>query len=249
MSSNLQWGSARYVPSSQNERIYQSNMQHGLYLLADLTGGRALFNSNDVSSLLEDVEAHQEVSYSLGFEPETVRRDRVRQVHVALAPGAARGRRLDYRRAFRDKTLEERLAESLLSTAWLGNVSNPLNAAVRFLPTTAIQRDIHELVVEVSVSEASIATLPGPATDSGQGSVRIWMLAVEQEEGHRTLVRQKTFPVGGEDGVAVQDGFVKVQIGMNLPEGDYQVAVGVRDETTAVTSRLREPVRVPWREP
>ena len=35
---------------------------------------------------------------------------------------------------------------------------------------------------------------------------------------------------------------------MNLPEGGFQVAVGIRDETTGVTSLIRQPVTVPNRD-
>ena len=65
------------------------------------------------------------------------------------------------------------------------------------------------------------------------------------KKGARTTVRQKTIAVGGAQGVAAVDGAYRVEVAMNLPEGDYQVAVGVRDETTGVTSLLREPVAVP----
>ena len=58
-------------------------------------------------------------------------------------------------------------------------------------------------------------------------------------------MRQKSLLVGGGSGVAAIDGAYRFEVAMNLPEGDYQVAVGVRDETTGVTSLIREPVSVP----
>jgi len=58
-------------------------------------------------------------------------------------------------------------------------------------------------------------------------------------------VRQKSLLVGGGSGVAAIDGAYRFEVAMKLPEGAYQVAVGVRDETTGVTSLVREPVSVP----
>ncbi len=69
---------------------------------------------------------------------------------------------------------------------------------------------------------------------------------MESERGARTPVRQKLIAVGGDKGdIAAIDGAYRLEVAMNLPEGDYQVAVGIRDETTGLTSLLRKPVSVP----
>ena len=90
-------------------------------------------------------------------------------------------------------------------------------------------------------------TLPGKdgATGNASARIRLWLVAVEDEKGARTTVRQKTIAVGGETGTQAANGSYRVEVAMDLPEGGFQVAVGVRDETTGVTSLLREPVTVP----
>ena len=57
-------------------------------------------------------------------------------------------------------------------------------------------------------------------------------MAVEKETGARTTVRQKSLLVGGTTGTAPIDGSYRFEVGMDLPAGSYQIAVGVRDETT-----------------
>ena len=251
----------RMGPSFQNVSLRAMNAQSGLHILAQETGGKALTNANDLAILLDDVSKQLAASYSLGFVAGERKLDRVRQIRVLLAPGAAKGRRIEYRRTYRDKPLDERLAERLLSVAYLGAPENPLGANVELGGTKPLEKKVHELTVAVSVPAEAIVTLPGKngATGNASAQVRLWLVAVEDEKGARSAVRQKTVAVGGENGIPAVDGSYRVEIAMNLPEGGYQVAVGVRDETTGIMSLLtaassgsasvREPVTVPNREP
>ncbi len=240
----------RLAPSFRNVSLHAMNAQSGLHLMAHETGGKALVNANDLSILLDDMTGQLSASYSLGFVPGEPTSDQVRQISVLLAPGADKGRRIAYRRTYRDKSLDERLAERLLSVAYLGNPENPLEASVEFSGTTPLQKKVHELTVAVHVPEESIVLLPAgsDAAPSPSARLRLWLVAVEDEKGVRTTVRQKTITVGGASGVAAVDGSYRVEVAMNLPEGGYQVALGVRDETTGVMSLVRAPVTVPTRE-
>ncbi|MCY3969093.1 MAG: VWA domain-containing protein [Acidobacteria bacterium] len=246
-STDISLDNPRLAPSFQNVSLMAMNAQSGLHLLAHETGGKALINANDLSILLADMTGQLSASYSLGFVAEQRQLGQVRQISVQLAPGADKGRRIAYRRTYRDKSLDERLAERLLSVAYLGNPENPLEAAVEFGDTKLLEEKIHELTVGVNVPAESVLTLPGKdgAPPSATTQIRLWMVAVEDENGARTAVRQKAITVGGAAGVAAKDGNYRVEVAMNLPEGDYQVAVGIRDETTGLTSLIREPVSVP----
>ncbi len=235
------------TPSFQNVSLHAMNAQSGLHLLANETGGKALINANDLSILLDDMTEELGASYSLGFVPEERKFGQVRQISVLLAPSAAKGRRIEYRRTYRDKSLDERLAERLVSVAYLGNAENPLGASLELGGTTPLEKKVHELTVGVSVPAEAIVTLPGKDGEARNATaqLRLWLVAVEDEKGARTTVRQKTIAVGGATGVPAVDGNYRVEVAMNLPEGAYEVAVGVRDETTGVMSLLRAPVSVP----
>lgn len=234
-------------PSSRNANLRSMNAQSGLHLLARETGGKALINANDLSILLDDMTDQLAASYSLGFVSEERRPGEVRQISVLLAPGAGKGRRIEYRRTFRDKSLDERLAERLLSVAYLGNAENPLEASIDFGGTKLLEKKIHELTVGVSLPADSVPSLAGGngASPGASTRLRLWLVAVEDEKGARTTVRQKTIDVGGAAGVAADDGRYRVEVAMNLPEGNYLVAAGIRDERTGLTSLIREPVSVP----
>jgi VWFA-related protein len=238
----------RAVPSPRNESLHASNAQQGLFLLANETGGKALFNSNDAAELLADVAEEVSSTYSLGFLLADRRPRQVRQVEVRLAKGKAKGREVRYRRSFRDKTLDERLAERLLSVAYLGGEDNPLGARATFAPTAAAGRKLHALIVEVAVPADAVTLLPGPEGGPARGRLRLWMLAVDEAAGVRTTVRQTAARVGA-GAVSAIAGAYRFEIDVALPEGLYQVAVGVRDEATGVLSLIREEAPVPLAPP
>ncbi|MDE2978065.1 MAG: VWA domain-containing protein [Acidobacteriota bacterium] len=231
------------APNFQNVNLRAMNAQSGLHMVSSETGGKALVNANDVAILLDDVSTQLAASYSLGFHAADRKPGEIRQVSVELARHAAKGRRIEYRRSYRDKSVDERLAERLLSFAYLGAAENPLRARVGFAASKALEKNVHELAVAVDVPAEAILALPFRGEEAGQ--LRLWLLAVREDDGARTKVRQKSLLVGGGSGVAAIDGAYRFEVAMKLPEGAYQVAVGVRDETTGVTSLVREPVSVP----
>ena len=231
------------APRFENTSLFATNAQSGLHIVSTETGGKALVNANDLALLFDDVSSHLSASYSLGFPATRGKSGEIRQVSVRLARHAARNRRIDYRRTYREKSLDERLAERLLSVAYLGATENPLMAGVRFATTEPQENNLHELTVAVTVPAEAIFALPSRGGDVGQ--LRLWLMAVEKETGARTTVRQKSLQVGGSSGTAPIDGSYRFEVGMDLPAGGYQIAVGVRDETTGVTSLVRESVAVP----
>ncbi len=233
----------RAEPSPGNDQLFATNAQNGLFLLAEETGGKALVNSNDMGELLGEVFGEVSAGYSLGFLLADRRPEQVRQVEVRLAKGAAKGGRLRYRRSFRDKTLEERLAERLLSVAYLGGEENPLGAGLRFAPSESGERETHGVMVGVVVPEDSATLLPS-AGGREEGGVRLWLLGVEEGKGIRTTVRQTMARVGGS-GVQATAGAYRFEVDVVVPEGAWVFAVGVRDEATGTLSLLRDAVAVP----
>ncbi len=231
------------APSFSNDRLHWTNVQGGLHQLASETGGKALLNSNDMAVLFDDVTDQLASSYSLGFVPDEKKLGEVRRLKVELAPDAAKGRRVEYRRSYRDKTADEQLAEQLMSVAYLGNSSNSLGIGVGLGETTLQEKKVHRLPVSIVVPEEAILLRPGGGEPSGV--LRLLLLAMEEKKGGRTPVRQMTVEVGGSSGVSASDGVYRFEVAISLPENDYQVVVGVRDETTGELSLLRESVTVP----
>ena len=279
LSTDVSFMTRRYAPSSLNDQVRRMNQQAGIFLLASETGGRMLANANDPVLVLPGVAEELQHGYSLAFMPEVRDTGRVRMIKVELLGGAAKGKRIRYRRSYRDKTLDERLAERLIAAIYLGGsqtsgdgnggateplqapaaeageppegdladvLANPLQARLAFDATTPVERKKHhELTVRVSVPRSAVFSFP--ASGGGEqpaGSLRIWLAAADQDTGARTGLRQKT--VALDPGAEADDGdSYEIAISMDLPEADYWVAVGVRDENTGATSILRQDVTVP----
>ena len=229
------------VPSNRNDRLRTDNLQATLSLLADETGGRAVFNQAHPAEALEEIAADFASYYSLGYSAPLHRRHPIRQIDVRLTnPG--KGWRVRYRRSYIMKPEEQRLADRLYATLKLNEQSNPLNVDVTFgeLATEAAPART-TVPVEVRVPLSEVALLPGPGGSAG--AVRIFLVA-ENENGERTKVRQKTLTVteaqlAGEQ----EEGLVVVNV--DLPPGDFAVAVGVRDEASGRGSYLVREIALP----
>ncbi len=241
-------------PSPMNDSLHRMNAQGGLHVLADETGGKLLANSNDLTELLDDVSVQLAATYSVGFlsteaEPGVRRIDVLLAPGVKKGPGAKKGLEVRHRASYQVKTEDERLAERLLSVAYLGDSENPLDVDVGFWPGRPTDHEAHEdeahelLVVQVGVPRKQLEEYSAGA--AGRGSqLRLWLLAANQVNGARTPVRQTMLPIGGGPTGSGSDSYT-FQVTMELPDGDYDVAVGVRDELTRITSLVRKPVTVP----
>ena len=205
------------APSYQNDRLHWTNIQGGLQQLASETGGKALLNSNDLADLLEDVTEQLVSTYSLGFSPDERRSGEVRRLKVELAPHAAQGRRVEYRRSYRDKTQDEQLAERLISAAYLGSTPNALGVAVDLGATTPREKKVHRQPVSIVVPEDAVLLVPGAGGPGGR--LRLLLLAVDEEKRGRTSVRQMTVPVGPAGDVQATDGAFRFEVSVSLARG------------------------------
>jgi VWFA-related protein len=96
-----QAGASSYIDS-----IYWSNLQGSIQMMAERTGGVAIYNTNDPSKVLSVVAADFRNYYSLGYAPSHGGDGRYHPVEVKV-----RGRKelvVRHRDGFRDKTVESR---------------------------------------------------------------------------------------------------------------------------------------------
>lgn len=229
-----------FVPSNQNDRLRIDNLQTTLHLLADETGGRAVFNQPHPAKALEDIAEDFGSYYSLGYSAPPNRRHPIRQVDVRLT-APRKGWRVRYRRSYIMKSEERRLADRLYAALRLNEQSNALNVDVTFGKLAAAAASRVTVPVEVRVPFSEIALLPGPGGSAG--AVRIFLVASDAD-GERTPMRQKTLTITEAQHAAGQArGLVVVNV--DLPWGDYQVAVGVRDEASGRASYLVKGITVP----
>lgn len=222
------------VPSTENDRLRVDNLQAALSLLADETGGRAVFNLAHPAEALEEIASDFGSYYSLGYRAPQDRRHPIRQIEVRLTK-PRKAWRVRYRRSYVLKSADQRLADRLFAALKLDEQTNPLAAEVAFgepLPTA--DEGQTTLQVKVRVPASALTFLPGPEGTSG--ALRI-LLVAEGEDGHRTPMRQKTLTLS-EAELQSEPATAAVVVNMDLPPGRFAVAVGIRDEASGRGSYL-----------
>ncbi|HVS16556.1 MAG TPA: VWA domain-containing protein [Thermoanaerobaculia bacterium] len=229
-------------PSARFDELVRANRQSGLFMLAEETGGRAVLDSNRP---LADLDLGRELAgrYSLGFQPAHPATGQTHLLKVELVKPA--GRTLRYRRSYLDRTLEQRLADRLLSALHFELDDNPLGAAIELGELTAGARPGAvrvPLVVGVPAERLVRLPVPGETGAEGRGSLRLW-LAAQRDDGVRTVLRQETFAVG-PGGLEAKQGIHRLAVEMELEPGRWTIALGVRDELTHRSSVLRRVVDV-----
>ncbi|MXW02939.1 MAG: VWA domain-containing protein [Holophagales bacterium] len=229
------------VPSTENDRLRVDNLQATLSLLADETGGRAVFNQPNPAEALEGIASDFGSYYSLGYRAPPDRRHPIRQVEVRLTR-QAKGWQVRYRRSYILKSADQRLADRLFAALKLDEQTNPLAADVTFGETSpGTEAGRRTLPVGVRVPVSAVTLLPGPSGASG--AVRIFLVA-EGEDGRRTPMRQKTLTL--MEAELPEIGQTKtVVVNVDLPPGRFSVAVGVRDEASGRGSYLVRDVELP----
>lgn len=229
------------VPSRANDQVRVDNLQTTLNLLADETGGQAVFNQPHPAEALEEIASDFGSYYSLGYSAPPDRRHPIRQLEVRLTkPG--KGWKVRYRRSYILKSDERRLADRLYAALKLDEQDNPLHVDVEFGDIApATDSGGVTLPVEVHVPASALTLLPGPSGSAG--ALRIFMIA-ENENGERTPMRQKTLTLA-EDRLPPPNENAVVVVNLDLPPGRFDVAVGIRDEASGRGSYLVRDVDLP----
>jgi VWFA-related protein len=242
---SVEFARADLRPSSRFDEVVRSNAQSGLYQLADETGGKPIFNSNQ--PLLDlDLRPEIEGRYVLGFAPDHPPTGRRHELKVELRSG--RKLEVRHRRSYFDRTLDQRLADELQSALRLGHTPNPLGAALSFGTVTADPAAAGSFLVPVriEVDEERLLAAASPAASGGaaapRGRLRVWLGALRDDDT-RTAVRQEVFELGPE-GVVARDGRYRITVTMSLGPGRWTVAAGLRDELAQASSLVRGEVEV-----
>jgi len=108
--------------------IHLLNYQEPLLLLAEKTGGRAIVDSNDVTSLLEEMRDDFFTYYSLGYILSSSGSDTVHRIEVEVP--AHPEYELVYRRTLVEKSLETQVQDRVVSGLLLALEDNPMKLEI-----------------------------------------------------------------------------------------------------------------------
>ena len=213
--------------------IHVINLQEPLLYLAERTGGRAIVDSNDVSSLLEEMREDLFTYYSLGYTLSSSGADIVHRIEVEL-PGHPEYK-LVYRRTLVEKSLETQVQDRVVSGLMLALDDNPMALEVTAGEQKPASSDRWILPIEVALPIESIALLP----EAGEYVGRVVLFVANRDtKGRQSDVQRRQFEIRmppedyerrrGERYVAAFD--------LLLNAGEHRVVVGVLDSITRQTS-------------
>ncbi len=219
------------------------NLQDGLYTLANDTGGKALFNTNQPSDVLALAVEDASAGYRLAYTPPRPADGEVHTIRVEVeGPGDVR-----YRRSYVAETREEKLSQAVFGTFIHGSLQNPLGAKlevvdVRDTPTSGDGGDgprSRTARLRVVVPLDHLALVPQEGHDAG--SFAVFIGARDGWERY-TPVGHKSIPVGLPSGKSPRGESYTYEVEIPLRGVEATVVVAVHDELGGETSFLEQKV-------
>jgi len=200
----------------------------GMAVLADETGGRAIFNRNQFGGELEQIANEMASYYSLAYRPPHGGDRGEHQIRVRV-----RGRNLQvrHRRGYRDKSSDQRMSEQLDGALYLGLVENRLGVRLGAGRVRAAGGGNRRLPLHVMVPAARVAFLPFEDKEMAQIRVEV---ASRHAQTSKVVRDEKIFLVEAPPDRDTR--LLDLVFNIDIPDGLNLVAVGVRDDATRETA-------------
>ena len=232
-----------------NERVLQlpsvqlvatSNLRNSLNVLAADTGGRAIFDANEVDLDLARMRADLAAGYSLGFVAEHGGDGREHALEVRVKrPGL----KVRFPRSYRAKPAREKIVDRTLANLLHGVGDNPLQLELQPGEPAPAATGTFRAPVRLRIPLFKLAILTRP--DAFEGRIKIYVVA-RDTEGRTSPMREIDVPIRiPRDQVLTAMGqFFAYDVGLTLRPGEHRVAIAVHDEYGDVTSYVGTDLRV-----
>ncbi|MEO8276310.1 MAG: VWA domain-containing protein [Thermoanaerobaculia bacterium] len=218
--------------SGMVESVNNSNMLAPLQLIAESTGGKAIYNTNDATKGLMTIAGDFKSYYSLGYSPVHSGDGRYHKIEV-------RTKRKDlvvrHREGYRDKTTEAKMSDGVVSSLFYDVESNAM--AIQVQRGQEVRRDdgFYTVPIEVRIPIGNLVLVP--VEGARQARVRVFFAAMN-EKGDMSETQNAQVPIRipeADVANAVKQVYV-YSLSLMMRRGPQKVAVGVRDEVGATQS-------------
>ena len=215
------------------DSVHWSNIQSTLRMMAVETGGVAILNSNEPTLPLARVADDLRNYYSLGYTPGHSGDGRYHEVEVRV-----KGRKdleVRAREGYRDKTVDLRMSDGVMSALFYDVESNPLGVIIERGEES--RRDDGHFLVPIHVRIPIGKLVLVPQGELHRTKVRVYVAAMD-EKGNLSEVQQAEVPVevpASELSVALGKEWL-YSLSLVMRRGPQKLAVGVRDELGQTTS-------------
>ncbi|HSN89178.1 MAG TPA: hypothetical protein VL025_20605, partial [Thermoanaerobaculia bacterium] len=247
--SGLETFSAAAADYGPNERALQyasvdsvemQNRQGSLSVMALDTGGRPIFNANDVRPDLARMRGDFDRYYSLGFTPRKAGDRREHRIEVRLK---RRDLRVRHPRSYRDKSPLEATADRTLAALLYGQEDNPLEIALSFGEIRPQGREAFNVPVRLKIPLHRLTFQDNMA--ELQGKIRL-LVVTQGPQGEPSRLQQVEVPlkIPRDKALVALGRDYLYELTLTMPAGGQRVAVAVRDEATSLTSFIARDIQV-----
>jgi len=231
-------GSAEYATAADPmmSSIGRNNYTDSLRYLADETGGKAIYNTNDIGPRLELISQDMFTYYSIGYPLQASGHDKVHRVKVKLRDDPAfSGYEIRYRSRFVEKSLETRVQDRVVSSLVFEIDENPMGLEVVAGTPAAATSDRWLLPARLSFPLSSVALLP-----EGEDLVAriVLFIAARDTDGKKSdLVRQAhEIRVPAARYQDAQNKNFSIDTQLLMESGRYKIAIALLDPLTRQVS-------------
>ena len=224
----------RFLPSATFDTVRRANLQNSLTFVAEETGGRALLGLNRFAEALGAIAQESGSLYSLGFQaaPGEDGEDGVRPLKVRVKDRP--GLKLHYRRTYRAKSPEERLADRALGALFHGLHGNPLGLEVRRGAARRNKGNRFLVPIQLSVPLDRLTLLEDAGLHLGR--LRLVLISRDREQTV-SPVRQNVLDLRLTP-KQLALGSYSFGFDLEMREGQHAVAFALQDEVSRETSYL-----------
>jgi VWFA-related protein len=230
----------RVLQLASVDMVEMQNRQGSLSAMALDTGGRPIFNANDVRPDLARMRGDFDHYYSLGFAPRRAGERREHRIEVRLKQ---RGLQVRHPRSYRDKSPLETAADRTLAALLYGQGDNPLEVGLEIGEARPQRGERFNVPVRLKIPLHKLTFLDNQV--ELQGKIRLFVVT-QDPQGEPSRLQQVEVPLKiprDKALVALGQSYL-YELTLTLPAGGQRVAVGVRDEATSLTSFVTRDVQI-----
>lgn len=233
--------SRRFTPSARNDSVARANFRAGPGILADETGGVAVFDRNRPATGLDALERDLGSRYLLGFSPATAPDGRRHTLRVEVRQ---RGLTVRHRQSY----WHAEGADAHVSRTWaalvLGHEEDGLGAVVAAETSTSGESAQLDLRLRLPAERL------GAEAADGRRRARLRVVIAVRGDGRdpaaRQQAREKTIELAMDpEPGAADDAWREVVVRLPFPRAEAVVAVGLHDLIGGGTTYRRLVVRPP----
>ncbi len=231
----------RQGPSPAVEERNQHNLQAPLRQLADITGGRAILNQNDVGPALTQASQDLYTYYSLGYRPVHPGDGRYHGIEVKVR---RKGVDVRHRQGYRDRSAAQRMIDGTKSALLYGEANNRIGAKLTALPTQSGEDGRFLVPVEVHIPIGRVTLVPSGGRHLGRLRVFVGVL---DDKGRQSPIEGTPLllEIPDEDlPTATQQSWIH-QVQLMMRPGSQRITVGILDELAGLQSYASGVIKVP----